>query len=389
MRITNKGEREMEKNRTTRLREFGQSLWLDNIKRSDLIDGTLKRMIDEDGISGLTSNPTIFMNSITKGKEYEEQIKELSIKGKKALEIYDIITSDDIQRACKIIMEVYNRTMGNDGFVSIELDPRIAYDTKESIKEAKRLFNLIDSPNLMVKVPGTEDGLPVIQELTSEGFNINVTLLFSPKQYEGVALAYIKGLKQREKKGESLKNISSVASFFVSRIDSKVDARIDDLIKEAESSDRKDDFMKLRGNTAVEVVRVVYGKFKELFLSPSFQSLIEKGARIQRPLWASTGTKDPIYSDVKYVDSLIGPHTVNTLPPKTIDAFRDHGVLRSALEEDLDRSFSVFEGVKSAGIDLEKIYEELLDEGVKAFEKSYNELIDAIDERRREIVKEL
>jgi transaldolase len=372
-----------------RLRDFGQSLWLDNIKRSDLTDGSLKRLVDKDGISGLTSNPTIFMKSITKGKEYEGQIKELSLKGKKALEIYDIITTDDIKKACKIMMEVYNRTMGNDGFVSIELDPRIAYDTKESIKEAKRLFNVIDFPNLMVKVPGTKDGLPVVQELTYEGFNINVTLLFSPEQYEEVALAYIKGLEQREKKGESLKNMSSVASFFVSRIDSKVDKRIDTLIKEAGSSNLRDSLAKLRGKTAVEVVRVVYGKFKEMFLCPSFQNLIEKGAKVQRPLWASTGTKDPTYSDVKYVDSLIGSNTVNTLPPATIDAFRDHGVLISALEEDMEKSSSILEMVEAAGVDLKMIYEELLDEGVKAFEKSYNELIDAIDERRKEVVKEL
>ncbi|MDY6856958.1 MAG: transaldolase [Thermodesulfobacteriota bacterium] len=388
MRIANKGERDMEKNRTMRLREFGQSLWLDNIQRSELMDGTLKRMIDEDGLSGLTSNPTIFMKSITQGKEYEGQIKELSLKGKKALEIYDIITTDDIKKACNIMMEVYNRTKGDDGFVSIELDPRIAYDAKESIKEAKMLFNVIDSPNLMVKVPGTKDGLPVIRELTSEGININVTLLFSPKQYEEVASAYIKGLEQRKKKGESLKNIRSVASFFVSRIDSKVDKRIDALIKEADSCDRRDDLTKLRGKTAVKIVHIVYRKFKEMFLSPSFQYLIDKGGKIQRPLWASTGTKDSTYSDVKYVDSLIGPNTVNTLPPATIDAFRDHGVLKSSLEEDMEETSRIVEMVEAAGIDLEMIYDELLDEGVKAFEKSYNELIDAIEERRKKIIRE-
>jgi len=370
-------------NRTKGLAEFGQSIWLDNIQRNDLTNGTLKRMIYQDGLSGLTSNPTIFLKAITGGKEYDEQIGKLVEEGKSAEQIYDRLTMDDIKEACKIMMPVFNDTNGDDGFVSIELDPRIAYDAEKSIAEATRFFTEIDLPNLMVKVPGTSEGIPVVRKLTSEGFNVNVTLLFSSEQYEKVALAYIEGLEERAGQNKDISHINSVASFFVSRIDSKIDLKIDALIEGANDPTVKGELKKLRGRAAIEVAKVTYGKFKKLFFGASFENLKAKGAKVQRPLWASTSTKDPIYSDVKYVDSLIGAHTVNTLPPATIEAFRDHGVLRLTLkEEDMELSAIVLEKIRAVGIDMESVYQELLDEGVKAFEKSYIELINAFEKKR-------
>ena len=371
----------MEINRTKKVSELGQSLWLDNIQRSELINGSLKRLVDEDGLSGVTSNPTIFMKAITGGKEYDEQIARLVTEGKTAIESYDRLTIADIRQACGIMAEVFDRTGGNDGFVSIELDPRIAYDTDKSVDEARRLFSEIDSQNMMVKVPGTPEGLPVIRKLTSEGFNVNVTLLFSPKQYENAAMAYIEGLEERAEQGKDLSEINSVASFFVSRIDTKVDKKIDALMEMASDSGVREKIKDLRGKAAINVAKVTYGKFKDLFLSSSFENLKAKGAKVQRTLWASTGAKDPTYSDVKYVDSLIGPYTVNTLPPATLDAFRDHGIVSSTLEEDMDKSAGILEKIVAMGIDLDGIYQELLDEGVKAFEKSYLDLIAVLEKR--------
>lgn len=373
----------METNRMLKLKELGQSLWLDNIQRSDLTSGKLKDMIDEFGLSGVTSNPTIFKKAITGGKEYDEQIRELAKKGRSAVEIYDRLTISDIKEACRIMAEVYNKTEGNDGFISIELDPQIAYDTRKSIEEARRLFSEIGSPNMMIKVPGTPEGLSVVRMLTSEGFNVNVTLLFSPKQYEEVAMAYIEGLEERVALGKDLSCVNSVASFFVSRIDTKVDKQVDYLLEYASDPGVKEGLKRLRGKAAIEIVKVTYGRFKELFLSPSFKHLKDKGAKVQRPLWASTGTKDPAYSDVKYVDSLIGPYTVNTLPPATINAFYDHGAVISTLEENMDYSARILGEIEVAGIDLERVYKELLDEGIKAFEESYLELLEALNERRK------
>lgn len=377
----------MNMNSTLQLREMGQSLWLDNIQRSDLTGGKLRTMIQEDGLAGMTSNPTIFMNAISKGREYQQQIKELAQAEKSSVEIYNKLTEDDIRSACEIMMEVFERTGGNDGFVSIELNPQIAYKTEKSIEESKRLFKEIDFPNLMVKVPGTPEGIPVVQKLITEGFNINITLLFSPKQYEKVALAYIRGLEERTKQGKDISQVNSVASFFISRIDTKADQKFDSLMEESNDDKTKEALKKLRGRTAIEVAKVTYGTFKELFQGPLFKKLQEQGAKIQRPLWASTGTKDSSYSDVKYVDSLIGPHTVNTLPPKTIDAFRDHGIVQPTLEKYMEDSHKVIAEIINAGVDLESIYQELLDEGVKAFEQSYIELIDIIGKKKTSLME--
>ena len=365
-------------NRTQRVKAFGQSLWLDNIHRRELRDGTIKRLIDEDGISGITSNPTIFMKAVSSGSDYDEQIRTLSQAGNDARAIYYRITLDDIREAGNLLKPVFEQTNGGDGFVSIELNPQHAFDTEKSIAEAQQILPEIGLPNIMVKVPGTPQGAVAVRQLIAGGHNVNITLLFSPEHYRRVALAYIEGLEAREQQGKDLSNVHSVASFFLSRIDTKVDKQLDAL--------GTSEALSLRGSTAIAVAKVTYTIFKELFFSPRFKRLQEKGARIQRPLWASTSTKDPKYRDVKYVEALIGKNTVNTLPPETITAFRDHGESQPTLEQGIQDAPSILQSIEAAGISLEKVYQELQDEGVKAFEKSYLDLLRSIEEKAKALV---
>ena len=362
-------------NRTQSVKAFGQSFWLDNIHRREIHDGTIKQLIDEDGISGITSNPTIFMKAVSSGSDYDDQIRTLAQAVKDARAIYYRITLDDIREAGNLLKPVFEQTNGEDGFVSIELNPQHAFDTKKSIAEAQQILPEIGLPNIMVKVPGTPQGAAAVRQLIAGGHNVNITLLFSPEHYRRVALAYIEGLEASEKQGQNLSNVHSVASFFLSRIDTKVDKQLDALGKPG--------VMSLRGSTAIAVAKVTYAIFKELFFSPRFKRLQEKGARIQRPLWASTSTKDPAYRDVKYVEALIGKYTVNTLPPETIKAFRDHGEAQLTLEQGIQDAPSTLQSVEAAGISLEKVYQELQDEGVKAFESSYLDLLRSIEEKAK------
>ncbi len=364
--------------RTQSVKAFGQSFWLDNIHRRELRDGTIKRLIADDGISGITSNPTIFMKAVSGGSDYDEQIRTLAQAGTDARAIYSRITLDDIQEAGRQLTPVFEQTNGEDGFVSIELNPQHAFDTDKSIAEAQQILPEIGLPNIMVKVPGTPQGAVAVRQLIAGGHNVNITLLFSPEHYRRVALAYIEGLEAREQQGTDLSNVHSVASFFLSRIDTKVDKQLD-AIGTTESS-------ALRGCTAIAVAKVTYAIFKELFFSPRFKRLQEKGARIQRPLWASTSTKDPAYRDVKYVEALIGPYTVNTLPPETITAFRDHGEAQSTLEQGIQDAPNTLQSIEAAGISLEKVYQELQDEGVKAFESSYLDLLRSIEQKAKALV---
>jgi transaldolase len=364
--------------RTQSVKAFGQSLWLDNIHRRELRDGTIKRLIDEDGISGITSNPTIFMKAVSGGSDYDAQIRTLAQAGKDARAIYYRITLDDIREAGRLLTPVFEQTNGEDGFVSIELNPQHAFDTDKSIAEALQILPEIGLPNIMVKVPGTPQGAVAVRQLIANGHNVNITLLFSPEHYRRVALAYIEGLEARDKQGKDLSNVHSVASFFLSRIDTKVDKRLDAISTTASRS--------LRGSTAIAVAKVTYAIFKELFFSPRFKRLQEKGARIQRPLWASTSTKDPAYRDVKYVEALIGTYTVNTLPPETIKAFRDHGEALSTLEQGIQDAPKTLQSIEAAGISLEKVYQDLQDEGVKAFEGSYLDLMRSIEEKAKALV---
>jgi transaldolase len=363
--------------RTRLLHEQGQSLWLDNIQRRELHDGTLARLIREDAVSGVTSNPTIFMNAVSKSSDYDQQIGELYTRGHTPEEIYQRITLDDIRAAAKLFLSVHEATGGEDGFVSIELNPLHAFDAPASIREARAIVAGLDMPNVMIKVPATPEGCEVVRELVAEGINVNVTLLFSPERYRQVACAYIEALEQRQARGLPLADAHSVASFFISRIDTSVDKQLD------RCADAHPAACSLRGRAAVAVAKVTYAVFQELFAGAHFEQLRRLGARVQRVLWASTGTKDPAYSDVKYVDSLIGPHTVNTLPPKTIDAFRDHGTVRRTVDEKLDAAPGVLRQIEQCGVDMNAVYAALQAEGVKAFEDSYLDLLREIEAKGR------
>ncbi len=366
--------------RTQKLKEAGQSLWLDNIQRRELHDGTLQRMIETDGICGITSNPTIFMNAVSKSTDYDAQILALTRQGMSSRDIYTQITIADVRDAARILLPVFEATRREDGFVSIELNPQLAFQVAESIQEARQLTAAIGLPNIMVKVPGTKAGLAVLRQLITEGINVNVTLLFSPQRYRDVAQTYIQALEQRLQKGGDIAPVRSVASFFISRIDTRVDGRIDALAGSNSAAKA------LRGQAAVQGAKVAYGIFRELFLAERFQALERRGGRLQRLLWASTGTKDPAYSDVKYVEELIASQTINTLPPKTIDAFRDHGAVNPAIDAaGLENAPEILRQLEQAGIDLKNIYDGLEDEGVKAFETSYLDLLRAIDSKAQSL----
>lgn len=365
--------------RTQQLKQAGQSLWLDNIQRRELYDGTLQRMIDEDGVCGVTSNPTIFMNAVTKSRDYDDQIEKLVRQGRDRQGIYQQITIEDIRTAGKLFLPVYEQTKAEDGFVSIELNPQHAFNAAASIQEARETLAEIGLPNIMIKVPGTPEGIDVMRQLITEGLNVNVTLLFAPQRYEEVALAYMDGLEARVGQGKQVDGIHSVASFFISRIDTKVDRLLDDLGKGGDAD--RDQISQIRGTAAVNIAKVTYGLSRELFDRPRFRRLEEKGARLQRLLWASTSTKDPAYHDVKYVEELIAPRTINTLPPQTINDFRDHGIAEPRIEEGLAEAPAGLQKIEQLGINLATVYDELQAEGVKAFETSYLDLLKAIEEK--------
>ncbi|MCX8042823.1 MAG: transaldolase [Desulfobacterota bacterium] len=366
--------------RTQQLKAAGQSLWLDNIQRRELHDGTLQRMIRDDGVCGVTSNPTIFMNAVAKSADYDAQILELARKGADAETIYHHITVDDIKTAAMIMLPVFEQSSREDGFVSIELNPRLAFNVEKSVQEARSLVAAIGYPNIMIKVPATIEGISVVRQLVAEGINVNVTLLFSPERYRAAAGAYIEGLEARLRSGEPLADVRSVASFFISRIDTKVDRCIDALAPD------HPEVMAFRGKAAVLSAQLAYSYCRELFSSDRFLRLAEAGARPQRLLWASTGTKDPAYRDVKYVEELIVPGTINTLPPKTIDAFRDHGTVNQAFDDEAARqAFTRLQEIRGFGIDLDRIYAELEEEGVKAFEISYQDLVKAIEQKAQSL----
>ncbi len=360
------------------LERFGQSLWLDYIRRSLLGSAEFKRMLAEDGLKGMTSNPTIFEKAIDGSNDYDEQFAQLVREKKSVDEIYEALTIADIQHACDALRGVYDRSAARWGYVSYEVSPLLANDTDGTLKAARRYFEMIDRPNLMIKVPSTPPGIPAIEQLLSEGHNINITLMFSMKHYEAVAQAYIAGLERRAKAGGAIDRIGSVASFFVSRVETLVDKKIDDKLKS-----KPDEALKaLKGTAAVANAKVVYQRFKEIFGGQRFAALKQKGARVQQVLWASTGTKNPAYSDVKYVDELIGPDTVNTMPPATMDAYRDHGKPRASLEERVDEARDVIKRLNAAGIDLIEVGQELQIEGVALFDKSFADLTGTIKTRR-------
>ncbi|MFH1416565.1 MAG: transaldolase [Elusimicrobiota bacterium] len=361
-----------------KIKKFGQSVWYDNIRRGLIVSGELKRMVDEDGICGITSNPTIFEKAITGNQDYDEEIIQLSKENRNAEDIYNILTVEDISMAADLLSEVYQNTGMDDGYVSIEVSPKYAYNTNAAIIEARRIRKEIDKPNIMIKVPATKEGIPAIEQLISEGININVTLIFSMKQYENVARAYINGLGKLSENGGDLSGIRSVASVFISRIDTYVDRLLEDKISKEKDESGKEELAGLKGKTAVAYVKQVYQLSKQIFAGEDFMTLKVKGASTQRPLWASTGVKNPGYRDTMYIEELIGPGTVNTVPNATLEAFRDHGMPGLNLEKDLDKSTKVLESIRDTGIDMNNVCEILQKEGVESFAESFENLIKAI-----------
>jgi len=365
------------------LEALGQSIWLDDIDRGDLLSGRFKRLIDEDGLAGATGNPTIFEHSITHDTTYDEQIQQLIREGKSAQEIYEALAITDEQTAADLLHPVYERTGGQDGFVSIEVSPYLAHDTDKTLLEVRRFWQTIERPNLMVKIPSTPEGLPAIRQALAEGLNINITLMFSLGNYRQVAEAYLSALEERLAAGKDISRIASVASFFVSRVDVLVDQLLQDKIKASSASAEQQQLKALQGKAAIANARLAYQEFKRLFSTPRFEALRHYGARVQRPLWASTGTKNPAYRDVLYVEELIGPNTVNTMPLKTLESFRDHGRVRLSVEENLPQAQAVLAALQAAGIDYERVTSQLQEEGVQKFIDSFDNLLQCIEEKRK------
>lgn len=376
----------MNKNPLLGLEAFGQSIWLDYLRRNALDNGELKQWIDQDGASGLTSNPSIFEKAIAGSHDYDNAIRALALEGKTVAEIYQALTVEDIQRAADLFRPIYDRLDGADGFVSLEVSPKLAHDTAGTVEEARRLWNAVNRPNLLIKVPATSEGLPAIQQLIVEGINVNITLLFGLPRYRGVAEAYLSGLETLAAKGKPLNRIASVASFFLSRIDVLVDPILEKI--RLQGGHQAEIVAGLHGEVAIASAKAAYQIYQEIFGGERFQKLAKLGARTQRLLWASTGTKNPEYSDVKYIETLIGKDTINTVPLETLTAYRDHGQPASRLEEGTQEAYQVLEGLRQAGIDLDACTQELEDDGAKKFDKAFELLMAALEEKRASSLKE-
>jgi transaldolase/glucose-6-phosphate isomerase len=362
------------------LLNFGQSVWLDYIRRDLLTSGELKRLIDEDGLRGMTSNPTIFEKAIAGGKLYDDLLNslrsrtDLDAKGR-----FEVLAIRDIQDAADMFRPVYESTKRRDGYVSIEVSPYLARDMKGSLEEARRLWKSVGRENVMVKIPGTAEGLPAIQQAISEGININITLLFAQDVYVKVAEAYIAGLEQFAKNGGDVSRMASVASFFISRIDSAVDAIIETRLKASKDAREQEQLKSIQGKVAIANGKQTYEKYQTIFSTPRWKALAAKGAQTQRVLWASTSTKNPAYRDVLYVEELIGPDTVDTIPPATLDAFRDHGKPRQSLTEDLPSAHKTMETAAKLGISMKEVTDKLTDDGVRLFSEAFDKLLAAVE----------
>jgi transaldolase len=371
------------KERLEQISALGQAIWLDFISRDILHSGELARLVDE-GITGVTSNPTIFQKSIAGSDIYDEDIRNLARAGRSTMEIYEALAIADIAEACDVLRPVYNETHGRDGFVSLEVNPHLANETDATVAEARRLFGAVNRPNLMIKVPATEAGLPAIATLIGEGINVNVTLIFALPAYQKVMDAYLEGLRRFQETGrqtgQPLGLVSSVASFFVSRIDTLVDDIIEHRINDGEPH-----LEPLYGKAAVASAKLAYARYREVFEGPEFEDLRAGGARVQRPLWASTSTKNPKYPDTIYVNPLIGVNTVNTVPPQTLEAIRDHGVPGLTVEEGLDQAKALFAEFESIKLDMEWVTAVLLEQGVQKFADSFDKLLADIETKREKL----
>ncbi|MFZ0288185.1 MAG: transaldolase [Candidatus Sulfotelmatobacter sp.] len=362
------------------LLNYGQSMWLDYIRRDLFTSGKLKKMIAEDGLRGMTSNPSIFEKAIGDSSLYDDMLKSLASRPDlNATARYEQIAIRDIQDAADILKPVYESSKYHDGFVSLEVSPLLALKTQETIDEGRRLWKAVGRENVMIKVPGTAEGLPAIRQLIGEGININVTLLFAQEVYEQVAEAYIAGLEDLAKRGGNLKKMAGVASFFISRIDTLVDSMIDDKLKTTTDAQQQALLRSLKGKVAIANGKLTYQRYQRIFSGPRWQALVSNGAQTQRVLWASTSTKNPAYRDVMYVEELIGPDTVNTMPPATVDAFRDHGRLRNSLTEDIDGAQKVMDDLAKSSISIKEATTKLTQDGVKLFADAFNKLLAVVE----------
>jgi transaldolase len=362
----------MSNNRLKDIEELGQAVWLDNLHRGLLEEGTLQRLIEDDGLSGVTSNPTIFQKGMGDSDRYDDDFREATAKTDDAEEVFFQLGYKDVRGAADLLRGIFEQTGGQDGYVSFELQPSLSFDAQGSVDWALKHYERIDRENVLIKVPGTAEGVKAFEELTARGINVNVTLLFAVERYREVAEAFISGLERRAEAGEPIDRAASVASFFVSRVDTKVD-------KALESIGGHDE---LAGKAAVANAKLAYEAFQEMFSGPRWDALAAKGANVQRPLWASTSTKNPAYKDTLYVDDLIGPHTVNTMPDATIEAARDHATAERTIDQDLDEAHAVIDQLREVGVDIDDIVmHQLVDEGVKSFADSYDSLIDTIRQK--------
>jgi transaldolase len=366
-------------------REEGQSAWQDDISRDMLNDGSIRTAIEETGIRGLTSNPTIFEKAIAAGSAYDEEIGGLLERDLDAHAIFETVAVRDIQGATDLFRTIYESSEGGDGFVSIEVSPLAARDPAVTTADARRLWSAVDRPNLMVKIPGTVEAVPIIQQMLTEGININITLLFSVAAYERVARAYISALAARQAAGQPIDRIASVASFFVSRVDTLVDKLLDEKIAATGDATQKGWLQSLKGKAAIANAKIAYQSFERLFSGAEWDSLAAAGADVQRPLWASTSVKNPAFPDTMYVDELIGPHTVNTMPRPTIAAFLDHGTVARTIDKDLSGAYKTMEDLAAAGIDIDAVTTQLEDEGIASFAKSYDSLLAGVAAKRSQL----
>ncbi|MDE2839695.1 MAG: transaldolase [Chloroflexota bacterium] len=370
-----------DRNRLVQLQDYDQSVWLDSISRGLIQSGELQSLVDNDGLRGMTSNPAIFEKAISGSDDYRDQLRALHAAGKSTTQIYEEVAVTDIQSACDVLRPVYDASDGEHGLVSLEVSPELAFDTQGTIAEVRRLWDQVGRPNLMIKIPATDEGIPAVQQMLTEGYNVNITLMFSLTDYDNVAEAYISALEARASAGQPVNRIASVASFFVSRIDTLADELLESRVEAGESRARE-----FLGKVAVANAKVAYQHFLDFFKSKRFAKLEAQGARVQRVLWASTSTKNPDYSDVMYVDTLIGPHTVNTLPDDTMDAFRDHGTLAQTVDTGVAEAQAVLDALVAVGVDYDAMTRQLQQEGVDKFVQPYQDLLARIEQVCAELV---
>jgi transaldolase len=369
----------MGQNRLQELHDVGQSIWLDSIDRRMLTDGELERHIRDDALTGMTSNPTIFQKALASSDAYDEQLLAAE-QGLAPIQLFELVETTDVRDACDIFAGVYSSTRGADGFVSIEVSPGVSHSADATVEEARRLWKTVDRPNVMVKVPGTPEGAIAVRRLIAEGINVNITLLFAIEAHERVIEAYLAGLEDRIKARKPIDGLASVASFFVSRVDTEIDKRLDALIaKGGAPQQERERLQLLKGRAAIANAKLAYRLFAQKFSGPRWEALSKQGARVQRPLWASTSTKNPAYRDVMYVEELIGPDTVDTMPPATIDSFKDHGTVARTVDKGLPAAEALLKEIEAVGISIREVTEKLLIDGIASFQKSFDELLAGLE----------